>query len=79
MSALPCRSPHPLTPSAGSKAPSSIIPSRTHVRRPVSEAERGHRGGAQTSRAGKLTTNQKRVSFVDVIRKQVQPVSLHTR
>ena len=26
-----------------------------------------------------LTSNQKRVSFVEVIRKQVQPVSLHTR
>jgi hypothetical protein len=31
------------------------------------------------TRAGKLTRNQKRASFVEVTRKQVQPVSLHTR
>jgi transposase InsO family protein len=31
------------------------------------------------SRAGKLTRNQKRASLSEVTRKQVQPVSLHTR
>jgi catalase len=35
--------------------------------------------GFRRSRAGKLTRNQKRASFVEVTRKQVQPVSLHTR
>ena len=30
-------------------------------------------------RTGKLTRNQKRASFVEVTRKQVQPVSLHAR
>jgi catalase len=35
--------------------------------------------GFRRSGAGKLTRNQKRASFVEVTKKQVQPVSLHTR
>jgi hypothetical protein len=43
----------------------------------------GKKGDAAQSRlrlvAEKLITDQKRTSFVEVVRKQVQPVSLHTR